>query len=373
MSNPSRVAHLTSVHPRYDARIFGKQCRSLAAAGYSVALVVADGKGDETRDGVAIFDVGRASSRLRRMMLSPRQVLRKALALDAAVYHLHDPELMPIGLKLKRAGKRVIFDAHEDLPKQIHSKPYLNAAAKVLLSHGLAAFERLACGGFDAIVAATPSIGAKFARFNSRSVVVNNFPILGELELPPPSDDKPPHVVYVGGIAATRGIREMVHALEYCKQDVRLRLGGSFEQPRLRAEVAAYAGWRQVDELGYLQRHEVARELANSRAGLVLLHPTRSYTESQPTKLYEYMVAGLPVIASDFPLWREIVLGNRCGLCVDPNQPRAIAEAIDYLLNHPDEARVMGANGKRAVLTKYNWNNEREVLLQLYRDLTQAP
>lgn len=364
-----RVAHLTSVHPRFDTRIFVKMCSSLANKGYEVSLVVADGLGDEVRNDVKIVDVGSpVGGRLARMTDTVRRVLDKARELDADIYHMHDPELMPIGLKLRRAGKLVIFDAHEDLPKQMLGKDYLSGFTRSVLSWLAAKYEKFAGKRFSGIVTATPYIRDKFKQFHGNVVDINNFPIFDEISNSVDYADKHDEVVYIGGLAEMRGIAEIVDAVGLT-DGVRLNLAGKFNDSRFEQTVKNKEGWSKVNALGFLNREEINRILAQSRVGLVTLHPAINYLDALPVKMFEYMSAGIPVIASDFPLWRSIVEEAGCGIVVDPLDPVAISAAISNLLSNPDRAEQMGRNGRKAVLEKYNWAAEEKKLLSFYENL----
>tara|TARA_B110000483_G_scaffold224182_1_gene282745 strand:- start:693 stop:1340 length:648 start_codon:yes stop_codon:yes gene_type:complete len=209
-----KISHLTSVHTRYDTRIFLKQCSSLAkGSNFKVNLIVADNKPDEVKNNVSIQSIGSFKGRLDRLLNSNSRIFKKAMELNSDIYQLHDPELIPVGLKLLKKGKKVIFDAHEDLPKQLKSKPYLNTILKTVLPLVAKIYESWACKKYTAIFSATPMITEKFKSINDNSHTINNFPILGELESQIEWKNKLNEVSFMGGITEIRGSKRVCKGL----------------------------------------------------------------------------------------------------------------------------------------------------------------
>ncbi len=361
-----KIAHLTSVHARHDIRILLKECSSLAKAGYDVSLVVADGKGDEVKNGVNIYDVGLIESRLSRILNTTKNVYKKAIELDADVYHFHDPEMIPTGLKLKKAGRKVIFDSHEDFASDLLTKNYIPMFLRYIMSATFKIYDSWACKKFDTIVTATPAIAKLYSNRGCKTVIINNFPIINELSVP--RVERENITCFVGAQTPIRGLIELVNAIE--KVDGKLYLAGPISSNEFKDQLKELPGWEKVVDLGILSRSEVADVLAKSSVGLVTYLPAPNHIDAQPNKLFEYMSVGLPVIASNFPLWKEIVEDNDCGLCVDPKNPEEIANAIEFFFNNPDKVEEMGQNGIKAVNDTYNWLVEEKKLIDLYDRLT---
>ena len=362
-----KVCILTSVHYPFDTRIFHKEAKTLRSAGYEVILI-AQHERQETIDGISIIPLRKPSNRIERMTKTVWQAYKAALKTDADIYHFHDPELIPIGLLLKGTGKKVIYDVHEDVPRQNLSKSYIPKHLRKPLSAFIEAIEAFSTKRFDAVITATPFINERFLKMGANAVNINNYPIVSELSVEDSNWDKKERAVcYVGGIAKIRGAYEMVEAIG--RTDYRLIFAGDFE-PGLEERLRQLHGWKNVEALGFVDRNGVRDVMSRSMTGLVILHPTINYIDSLPVKMFEYMSAGLPVIASNFSLWKEIVEGNKCGICVDPLNPREIAEAIQWMIEHPNEAKAMGENGRRAVEERYNWENEEKKLLELYAKLS---
>jgi glycosyltransferase involved in cell wall biosynthesis len=368
-----RVVHLTSVHPQPDTRILVKQCRTLAAAGYEVTLVAPVAR-DEVADGVAIRAVRPARGRVDRVTRTIADVYRTARSLDADLYHFHDPELLGVGVRLHRLGKRVVYDVHEDVPSDILSKDWIAPALRSSISKAFDRLERAGASRLDAVVTVSPDTTERFAGTGVRAITVHNYPILAAPEIPDaPWSERERTVCYVGALTAIRGTLEMIDAAELA--GVKLLLAGTFGGRGHRDDAMARSGWRCVEELGQMTQSQLPAVFARARAGLVLVHPEPNHMEmhTRSTKLFEYMAAGLPVIASDFPQWRAFVHEHGCGVCVDPLDRAAIAAAIRRFVDDPDESERMGVRGREAVRRVYNWEPEARKLLDLYANLLGEP
>lgn len=359
-----KVCHLTSVHPRYDTRIFIKECKSLQKNSFDVSLIVADGKGDEIKENIKIYDVGKETSRLKRMRKTPSKIYKKALDIGADIYHFHDPELILIGTKLIKKGEKVIYDVHEDVSIQILSKPYLNSLLRNIISVIFSLFENKNVKKYSYVITATDFIKKKFQKINMQTEAVKNYPVIDELIQDVTWADKKDVICYVGAISNIRGISEIIKALDYT--NCKLNLAGKFVSEKFRREIVNYKSWDKVTEYGFVGRDQVKSIYKESKIGLVTLYPTDNYKDALPVKMFEYMLAGIPVISSKILLWQQITEENNCGICVDPYNPSEIAEVVNKLLSDDKLAEKMGKNGQKAIIEKYNWSNEEKKLLDVY-------
>ncbi|MBM7661612.1 glycosyltransferase involved in cell wall biosynthesis [Bacillus mesophilus] len=363
-----RICHITSSHQYNDTRIFLKECTYLSNE-YET-FFIAPNAPDEKINNVHIVGVhSNIERREIRLTLNTIKVLKKALDIKADLYHFHDPEFIWGGLILKLMGKKVVYDIHEDVPRQILSKPWIRKPIRKVVSSLFETFENFAAKRFNAVVTATPFINERFTKLGCKSIDINNYPIMSELFIEDTVNaEKENAVCFVGAINRIRGPFEMIEAIEQT-EGVNLYLGGTYSPKRLKEELQVLPGWEKVIDLGVINREELADIFSKSLAGLVLYLPEPNHINAQPNKMFEYMSAGLPIIASNFPLWKDIVEGNNCGLCVDPTDSKEIAKAINYIVNHPEEAINWGKNGRIAVEQKYNWETEFLKLKKLYKEI----
>ena len=360
-----KVCHMTSAHESEDLRIFTNEGISLAKAGYEV-FEVAHGESYE-KNGVHIVGVGDIpDSRLRRMTQGAKRVYETALALDCDIYHFHDPELLPYGLKLKKKGKKVIFDSHENTVEQIMEKEWIPNVIRKPAYQLFHWYQKHICRQLDAVISVTPHICDYFRKITPNTYMITNYPVLQPL----PEGRERIHgsVCFAGGISKQWNHEKIIQAMERI-DGCRYVLCGAGDSRYLES-LKKLPAWGKVDFRGKLPHEEINDILASCQIGMSVLsynHNTGFQTGTMGnTKIFEEMMAGLPIICTDFDLWREFVERYHCGICVNPESVDEIAEAIQYLIDHPEEAKRMGENGRKAVKEEFNWGVEEKKLLRLY-------
>lgn len=360
------IVHFSSVHQVTDVRVFLKECRSLAKAGYRVTLV-ARGMESGVSDGVRQIAVSNSATggRLGRMILGSVQVVRRAWAEKGDLYHFHDPELIPFGLLMKVLGKKVIYDAHESIRDQLLSKPYLPTWSRKPVSKIVGWLEDFAIRRFDGVITATPHIAEILN--TPHTVPIGNFPVADEVTADTMLVEREAgKVVFIGGFTKIRGSKEMVQAIDIVNQTLpaKLTICGTMSSA-IRAEVVKLQGWQYVDDLGWQDRESTKYHRATAICGLCVFHPEPNHLEALPNKLFEYMGAGLPLVASNFVYWRQLVEDTGAGVMVNPLDPQSIADGILEIMNNPERAREMGEAGTKAVRERFNWDAEAEKLISL--------
>lgn len=374
----TKICHITSVHTRYDTRIFHKECSSLARAGYDVTLLVAEKPGShsvcEKKNGVAIVPVAfNPKNRVERIKKASSVMGKAAAEVSADIYHFHDPELLPLALKIKCAGKKVIFDSHEDVAAQIMEKSWIPAALRPIIAGSYYLYARRALKEMDYLIGVTPSLVEKLKRINKKTEMITNYPIIDNKQL----RDVAPRIkaksfAFAGGICENWTHETILDAL--LKTDATYTLMGSGDDEYI-SRLKRHPAWSKVKFYGRVPHEKVADIMSCCLAGLAMLNYSlnsggRLGTLGN-TKLFEYMAIGLPLICTDFILWGRIIEKWQCGICVPPCDADALAKAMQYLLDNPDIAKQMGENGRRAVLEEFNWGIEEKKLLGLYEKVAR--
>lgn len=364
---PTRAAHLTTVHPPRDNRIFNKEATALAASGVDVTLI-AQQAGSEPVNGVSMVELPVPRGRVQRLGAAQLWAWRALQQVKPELLHVHDPELIPMALLWARTHKAgFVYDAHEDLVGQIDDKRYLNrpakAAARLYARSILGLADKLA----DAIVVATPVIAAKYS--HKKTVVVRNYPWLKDY----PAVERTPvpgRVVYVGGLTVGRKSEVMLKTVQ-AVEGASMVMAGPADAPTQKL-IDALPDDGRISYRGRVQPAEIPGLLTTGEVGLVFLEPLPNYRESLPTKLFEYMAAGIPFIASDFPYWRQLLDEYDAGIFVDTSDEKAPAEALRSLLADPQRCREMGQRGRRAIEKVFNFEADVPGLVELTRSAARS-
>ncbi|HWA35376.1 MAG TPA: glycosyltransferase family 4 protein [Cyclobacteriaceae bacterium] len=367
MPHASRVVMLANAgHKPQDTRIFHKEARSLQQSGYEIVLIIPH-TGDFTSDGIQVIAVPLPKKGWEQLVKCPWKIFLKALPQPRnSIFHLHDSELLMVGLALRLFGRKVIYDAHEDTPLQISYQHWIPWLIKKPYTWFYRLLEWIAGYAFNRIIVAEPVIAKYFPA--NKVTLIRNFPIASSFTRNVKYQDRSDSLIYVGLLSKPRGVLEMFegHRLASQRMKVEFIVGGKFAPALLERELLSkyriqYRSWLPYDDM--------IDALYQSKIGIIVPHPIERYKTNYPVKLFEYMAAGMPVIASKEGESSGFVTEADAGILVDPLNAAAIGDAIVTLLKDPVAASAMGERGRRLILDKYNWEKESVKLLNLYTSL----
>jgi len=367
-----KIALITSVHRWDDVRIFYREAKSLAKR-YEVELHAPAGFKYKEIEGVKVLGLPKVKRIFR--LLNWLKLFLRILRSKADIYHFQDPELIPLAIITKLIKqKRIICDVHEDVPKQILAKEWIPLYLRAIVSGIFSFIERVCFLFFDAAIVAGADIAAHFPS-SKKVTVVRNFPLLEivkNINIKKRERRKESiTLIYTGGLSKDRGIKEIIQAVCYIKNNVKLVLVGSFSSSHLEVEIKEKSNDR-VEFIGQVPYERVFQCLEEADIGLILFHPTPNNLTAisgRNNKIFEYMASGLPIVASDFPGWKETIEEGGYGITVDPLNPKDIARGIEELIKDPVKRRKMGERGRQAVIEKYNWEAEAKKLFEVYEKL----
>ncbi len=368
-----KVCHLTSVHNWNDTRIFYKECLSLSKAGITVFLIVPLA-GNFSNENIEIIPVSVPKNRLSRITITCLKILLKAVGTKAEIYHLHDPELLWVGIVLKLSGKKVIFDVHENIRSQIKMKKWL--PLRRLISKLFFIFDYLISNIFY-LVLAEKSYEKIYKQFGAKFVTVQNMPDIEKL-LPFYKEDRgnlPNGILYVGSITEDRGVCIVLQALYQLHQlnvDFIFHCIGNINE-NLKKKIESESIYKELEHkikfYGPLPIYEAYKIADNCKVGVSILKPIENYIHSYSTKIFEYMSIGLPVVASNFELYEKIITQHKTGICVNPLAPNDVANAINFIFSNKQKAAEMGKNGNIISRNEFNWKNEEKKLIDFYKNI----
>ena len=280
---------------------------------------------------------------------------------------------------MKKRGKKVIYDVHEDFPINIRAKDYLPKIVRSAIAKVFEIYEKRKASRFDAVITVTPQIVERFQRYGAPTALVTNFPIV--------EDDLPKHerqdgikiLCFAGAVSPSRMHHVVVKAIQ-SMEGVCYQIAGkdTSQGAKYTDELKVLDSNSRLQLLGRLDRTDVLQLYERSTIGIALVDPDYSPLSFDgkgsigATKLFEYMEAGLPLICQNYYYWKEIVESNHCGIAVDSRNVDEVARAIRYLLDHEEEALEMGRNGQKAILEKYNWESQEKALLDIYRRVEET-
>jgi glycosyltransferase involved in cell wall biosynthesis len=360
-----KICHFSTAHNANSSRLFDMQCKRLSKAGYDVTLIALE-ETKKTIEGVKIISFPKTKYRFYRVTLLVFYMLYKTLRQKSNLYHFHDPELFIVGYILKLLGKKVIYDVHEDLPKQIFNKTYIPKKLVRIISKISEILENFFCKRFDGILTVVPSLKKRFLKINKNTILFRNFPDIHLIDNAKKfyKNHNTFSIIYPGSLSKDRGIEDAINIVELYKGKVKLILAGSWSSQAFEKYCKELNGWKYVRYIGRTSPKKIYSYIKSADLGIHLIHDFPTSRIGYPMKGFEFMACELPFLMSDIGHNRKLF--NEVCEFVKPGNVKDIKNKIDYLMNNRKKRIKLGRKGRKKLIKSYNLDIEFEKLIKLY-------
>lgn len=376
--NDKQILMCSSVHVWVDTRVYYKEAKTLALNGYQLdfyAIEHPTKKEQVDRITMHYLEKKKRSKRFKHWKLLYNEMLNS----KAKNFHFHDPELLLVAFFLKKKLKKeifIVYDMHEHLPAAIKTKQWIPNFSRKFLSKGIEKIEQYLMKSCDAVIFAEKSYKEHYTNLNLKKVDVLNYPLV-EQQLPQKKGNDFLTLIYVGVLTEQRGLFNMLELAKHLKEHstvaFKLKLIGPIftKEYKVNQFIKENELENVIELYGRMQYNDIWLHYSQADIGLCLLHPTPNNLNSQSTKLFEYMAAGLPIVASDFSSFTNLLTLHQCGKTGNISDYDELSKLILEINDNPKIAKTMGKNGMCAFKNSYSWNSESNKLISLYSQVKE--
>lgn len=371
------VCQIATTQSRYDSRILFKQSASLVEAGFQVTIISADIIPEENYQGINIIPLDFVpKNRFQRFFKLYKPLLKKALDVNADIYQINGPENFKLALKLKKMGKKVVFDSREDHPANISEKKWIPLGFRKVVSYWYEDYEKRVLYKMDAVLTVTTYIYDRLKKINSNTHMITNYPIVGDDDNVPCEKIQEDAVCFVGTMSPVDKHDNVIKALS--KTENTKYLIAYTEESKYLNELrllskSLFTRDDRVELVSSMPHSELPKFHSRAKAGIAIRSYAANYGYKEGSlgiiKFFDYLASGLPVICTDFKVWKDIIDEYNCGIYVNPYSVDEIAGAINFINNNPEKLKEMAKNARRAAVEKYNWKSQKTIYVKVYEDL----
>ena len=372
-----KICHITFDHFWNDARVYKKEILSQKEKGYEVIFYGWDRPEEKIDNGVQFishFNYQPTKKERMKLMFSNKNIVNDLIKLNADIYQFHDFTLLEVGRKLKKAGRHVIFDCHENYLGTVPLKLGRNKLGTFIFAKLLDEYYKRAVSLFDAVFTVSPNMVEAIKKYNPKTYMVSNYPSINKYA-EPAKCDKEDFFVFQGTVYGFSNQKYIVEAINKVKSNARYKIiGNVFDNEKKIIEDNDTQ--KRVDIVEWMEKEDLDRNMQQSIGGIVVLDYTAEccFKEGQlgSNKIFEYMLCGLPVICTDFKLWKDLIIDKyKCGICVEPKNSEQLKAAMEWIISHPEEAKAMGQRGRDAILNEFNWEKGLRQYFDYYSQIVE--